>query len=323
MSQSKHPPTKRRTGNQPAKQRSPNGAETQPGMRRFTPTPKTAADGGAVYGLLVADRRTALGMSREELAAKIQASPSAVMRIEEGHPPSAEIREKLTATLNPEPPGALQRLAARALEAAGAVAAGVGLAFRARRPTIAIPSHSGQAERRPQLHLDKRWLLRALGGVLIILAMIIGGWFSSTDGGPSLQPSVAVSHVLGAPASIQRARVHFQREARAEARRAAKRAAAAAAAAAAARRAAAKAAHRKAAGPTPTVIQPVSPSLPSSTGGGGGGGGGSSAPAPQLNHGIGSAGEPQPGTGSTGSGQAGGGSSPPPSSSCVLSGVLC
>ena len=70
-------------------------------MRRFTPTPKTAADGGTVYGLLVADRRTALGMSREELAAKIQASPSAVMRIEEGHPPSAEIREKLTATLIP------------------------------------------------------------------------------------------------------------------------------------------------------------------------------------------------------------------------------
>ena len=305
-------------------------------MRRFTPTPKTAADGGTVYGLLVASRRTALGMSREELAAKIQASPSAVMRIEEGHPPSAELREKLTATLNPEPPGALQRLAAGAGEAAGAVAAGtvgavgaagaaaagVGRAFRARRPTIAIPSHSGQAERRPQLHLDKRWLLGALAGMLIILAMIIGGWFSSTDGGSSLQPAVAVSNVLGAPASIHRARVHFQREARAEARRAAKRAAAAAAAAAA-RRAAAKAAHRKAAGPTPTVIQPVSPSLPSSTGGGGGGGGGSNAPAPQLNHGIGSAGEPQPGTGSTGSGQAGGGSSPPPSSSCVLSGVLC
>lgn len=323
MSHSKHmPPTKRKTNNRPAEHRPPNGTEIRPGMRRFAPTDETATDGGTVYGMLVANRRARLNMSREELAAKIGVSPSAVMRIEQGHPPDAEVRGRLGVILDPEPPGPLRhRLGGAVRTAAGAAAGAVGAATAG-----AIP------ERRPELHLDRRWLWGALAGALIILATIIGGWFSSAggwfssaDGSPSPQPAVAVSNVLGPPAVIDRARVLSQKEARAQARRAAERAAAAAAAAeAAARRAAAKPVQRKVAGRTQTPIQPASPSLPPSTGtgtGGGGGGGGSSAPAPELNHGIGSDGGavPPTGTGSTGDGS----SSPPSSSKCAGPGIVC
>jgi DNA-binding XRE family transcriptional regulator len=282
-------------------------------MRRFTPTGETVTDGGSAYGVLVASQRARLGMSREELAAKIQASTAAVARIEQGYAPGAEMRRKLTATLAPEQPGSLRRLAIGAASAAAA-AAGSARGIRFRRPGIAVRGLIGQAERRPQLHIDQRWLWGALAAVLIFLSMAIGGRFSSSDGGPSQQPPVVVSDQLGAPAVLYRARVQSQKEATADARRAAGRAAAAASA----RRAVAKAGHPKAVGPIQTVTQPVSPSLPS---GNGGGGGGSSGKAPQLNHGIGSAGGTVP---QTGSGSPDGGNSGPPSdSNCSLPGILC
>ncbi len=66
------------------------------------------------FGRLVAARRSALGLSQERLAARMHTSPSAVARIEEGHPPSHEVMQALTAALHGErAPGALRRSIAR------------------------------------------------------------------------------------------------------------------------------------------------------------------------------------------------------------------
>jgi hypothetical protein len=138
---------------------------------------------------------------------------------------------------------------------------------------------------------------RLWGAVAIVLAVIllgvIGSRVLSGDGAPALQPSVQVSSVLGAPASIHQARVVARKEAAAEARRAAQQArerekAAAAAAAAAAARRAEKPAAREQSGSadsqpaaSPVESSPSPPAPPS-------GGGGSNVPAPDVQHGIGS-----------------------------------
>ena len=84
------------------------------------------------FGRLVAVRRSALGLSQERLAARMHTSPSAVARIEEGHPPSHEVMQALTAALHGErAPGALRRSIARPAAGLKAVRrrAAVGLAI--------------------------------------------------------------------------------------------------------------------------------------------------------------------------------------------------
>ena len=84
------------------------------------------------FGRLVAVRRSALGLSQERLAARMHTSPSAVARIEEGHPPSHEVMQALTAALHGErAPGVLRRSIARPAAGLKAVRrrAAVGLAI--------------------------------------------------------------------------------------------------------------------------------------------------------------------------------------------------
>jgi transcriptional regulator with XRE-family HTH domain len=265
---------RRTTGQGPSPERqapAPIDPETGPGTRRFSPRRRIVTEGGSVYGTLVANERAKLGLTQSELAARIPTSPSTIARIEQGHPPSAELRKQLAVALNYKAPGPIRRAVS-------------GLSPRGRL-------------RRPSLSLGSRWLWGCVAVLNILIALILGGQMSddNSSSASSLQPTVAVSGVIGAPAAIHRARVQAQKAAAAEARRAAalkreREAAAAAAAAAAARKAAANQA-QSAPTDTTAVAAPVAPSpAPSTGGGGGGGGGGSSAPAPGLQHGIGAEG---------------------------------
>jgi transcriptional regulator with XRE-family HTH domain len=85
--------------------------------RRFAPSLNSVTEGGSVFGDLVANERAKQGLSQRELAAKMHINPSTVARIEQGHPPSAELRELLGKTLYPEDSNRL----VRALAATGAV----------------------------------------------------------------------------------------------------------------------------------------------------------------------------------------------------------
>jgi transcriptional regulator with XRE-family HTH domain len=255
----------------PTASRPDDDLEIRPGMRRFRPRRTSVTEGGSVYGTLVANERAKLGLTQSELAARIRTSPSTISRIEQGHPPSARIREQLAIALNSPPQSPL------------------------RRAVSGISPH--RPRRRPRVSLSSRWFWGGLAGVNILIALILGGRLSGGDttSASTLPPSaVAVSDVRGAAATIHKARVEAQKAAAAEARRAAelkreREAAAAAAAAAAAKKAAAKAAPES----TPTEPQPVAapvtpaPAPAPSGGGGGGGGGSSSGPAPGLQHGIG------------------------------------
>jgi transcriptional regulator with XRE-family HTH domain len=197
--------------------------EIRPGMRRFRPRRASVTEGGSVYGTLVANERAKLGLTQEELAARIRTSPSTISRIEQGHPPSARIREQLAVALNSHPQSPLRR---------------------------AISGISPHRPRRPRVSLGSRWFWAGLAGVNILIALILGGRLSGghSSSASTLPPSaVAVSDVRGAAATIHKARVEAQKAAAAEARRAAelkreREAAAAAAAAAAAKKAAARAA---------------------------------------------------------------------------------
>jgi transcriptional regulator with XRE-family HTH domain len=251
----------------------PIDPETGPATRRFSPRRKRVPEGGSVFGALVANERAKLGLTQRDLATMIRTSPSTVARIEEGHPPSAELRQQLVVALNSKPPGPLRRAVTRV-------------------------SPRGRL-RRPRISLGSRWLWGGVAVVNILIALILGGRLSgdSTSASP-LEPAVAVSDVIGAPAAIHKARVLARKQAAAEARRAAelkreREAAAAAAAAAAAKKAAAKADHQSTlAASQPATAPPVtsSPAPSSSSGSSGGGGGGSSGPAPGLQHGIGAGG---------------------------------
>jgi len=246
-----------------------NGA----GGRRFSPSRENLTEGGRIYGTLVANQRARLGLSQEELAARVRTSPSSIARVEQGQMPSAEMLKRLSAELNPKPVGRIRRLFSSA--------------------ATRFP------KRRPRVSGGERLLWGGLVVALIALAGLIGGQFSSGESGAhAAQPALQVSHSIGAPAAIHKARVQAQRAAAAQARRAAEkarerqRAAAAAAAAVAARKAAAKAARQSTPPPsTPSQSAPVTaPVAPSPSPAPSGGGGSSSAPKPGLSHGIGAGG---------------------------------
>ena len=258
----------RRQGGDPApKGWKPSG--TQAVGRRFTPTLKSVTEGGRVYGGLVTEKRVRLGLSQKQLAALIQTSTATVERIEKGHPPGAELSNKLARVLAPERPnGPIRRL--------------VSSVPVPHPPRLSPPSGASVGSRR-------LWTGVAVGLAVVILAFIASRLISG-NGAPAAQPAVKVSSSLGAPAAISQARVHAQKEAAAEARRAAKeerereRAAAAAAAAAAARKAQKAAAREQNSSTEATTVAPVETPPASS------GGGGSSAPKPEIQHGIGSGG---------------------------------
>jgi DNA-binding XRE family transcriptional regulator len=220
----------------------------------------------------VAERRAELGMTRNDLAARIGTLPTTIASIEEGYLPRAKIRNQLAVALNGEPSG------------------------RARRAPSG-PSPLGRP-RRPSVPVGTGWfsvglpLSILIAGGLAVGAILVAGQLSGGDGAPPVPRLVAVSSVLGPPASIHRAGVQAQKAAAAEARRAAeirRERAAAAAAAAAARKAAAKEADRSAPTQTQPVTQPVAPS-PAPSGGGGQGGSSGAGDAPSLQHGIGGGG---------------------------------
>jgi transcriptional regulator with XRE-family HTH domain len=270
MSQTKGRSWKRRQAPGPSPDRR-NASDTPSAGRRFTPALKSITVGGTVYGHLVAYERERLGLSQEELAARVRTSPATIARIEQGHPPGAELRRRLTETLYTEPQNGLVR-----------------------RLASSVPHRPSPP---PRLALGSR---RLWGGVaiafMVVLLAVIGSRLASGDGAPASQPVVQVSSALGAPAAIHKARVEARKEAAAEARRAARQArerekAAAAAAASKAEKAAARE-QSSSADSQPADSQPAaspvesspSPSSPPS------GGGGSNVPAPDVQHGIGSGG---------------------------------
>ncbi len=301
----------RKTGLRPAKRSNspfPIDPENGSATRRFSPSSESVTSGGAVFGALVANERAKLGLTQRELAARIHTSLSTVARIEQGHPPSAEIMERLSVALSVEPPGPLRRSVARIAPPSGSVRRSVARiappSGSVRRSVARIAPPSGSVRRsvariaprvpRSSLALGSRifWPILAALGVTTIALIAVSLSTSSGTQASRLQPAVAVSNALGAPAAIHRSRVQARKEAAAEARRAAerKREREAAAAAAAARKAAAKATSKSVPAVSPPVTAPATPSPAPSGGGSGSGGGGSSSPAPDLQHGIGAQG---------------------------------
>jgi len=232
-------------------------------------SPARRTGSGLVYGTLVANHRTRLGLTQRELAARVRISASTIGRIEQGHPPDAQTREKLAAIFNFHPPSPIRRVVTK------------------------IAPHGPMP--RPHISLGSRWLWAGVAAVVLALLVLAMSAISGSGGtDSSLQPSVAVSHVVGPPGAIHHARVQAEKLAAAEARRAAserkreREAAAAAAAASAAtkKKAAAKEARQNAAAAPEPVTPPVAPPPAPSNGGVGGGLG----PAPDLQHGIGAQG---------------------------------
>ena len=272
----------RKAGKRTPTERTSSESERGSAGRRFAPSQKSLTEGSTVYGTLVADQRAIRGLSQTQLAAIIRTDPSTIARIEEGHPPSAEIRSRLAAVLTTEAPSPIQRVLARRTRPA-----------RSPRPV----SETSPRLRLRLPRLSMRWLWGSVAVLNILIALILGGRLSGSHSSASpLQPSLAVSAAPSALAAVHRTRTRAENLAAAQARRAAERrreraaaAAAAAAEAAAARKAAAKAARQSTPVDTaPILTQPVAPApAPAPSGGGGGGGGGSSGPAPDLTHGIG------------------------------------
>lgn len=87
-------------------------AASPPDRDRVEASRRSSRSGGEVFGRLIAVRRARLGLSQEELAARIDTSQANVARIEEGHSPSTETLKRLAAALDVKPgTGALRRLA--------------------------------------------------------------------------------------------------------------------------------------------------------------------------------------------------------------------
>src|SRR4051812_637230 len=274
--------------------RSTNGPKTPKppsGGRRFSPSLKRVTEGGRIYGGLIAEERARLGLSQQELAARIRTSTATVERIEEGHPPGVELNKELSKALFAEPEGPIRRLASavpmRRLPPLARATPGRGL----RPPRLPHPSAPSR-----QIAGSRRFWGAVAIGVAVVLLAVVGTQLSSGDDAPTSDPLVQVSSAPGAPATIHFARVAAQKEAAAEARRAARearereRAAAAAAAAAAARRAEKAAARQQSSSsvspPAPTPVESSPTPSPS------GGGGGSDSPPPEVQHGIGTGGLP-------------------------------
>lgn len=272
----------RKAGKRTPTERTSSESERGSAGRRFAPSQKSLTEGSTVYGTLVANERAKRGLSQTQLAAIIRTDPSTIARIEEGHPPSAEIQSRLAAMLTTEAPSPIHRA----------------LAHRPRPARSPRPASGRSPRLRLRLpQLSMRWLWGSVAALNILIALILGGRLSGSHSSAApLQPSLAVSAAPSALAAVHRTRTRAENVAAAQARRAAERrreraaaAAAAAAADAAARKAAAKAARHATPVNVPLVTQAVAPA-PAPSGGGGGGGGGSSAPAPGLTHGIGAEG---------------------------------
>ena len=272
----------RKAGKRTPTERTSSESERGSAGRRFAPSQKSLTEGSTVYGTLVANERAKRGLSQTQLAAIIRTDPSTIARIEEGHPPSAEIQSRLAAMLTTEAPSPIHRA----------------LAHRPRPARSPRPASGRSPRLRLRLpQLSMRWLWGSVAALNILIALILGGRLSGSHSSAApLQPSLAVSAAPSALAAVHRTRTRAENVAAAQARRAAERrreraaaAAAAAAADAAARKAAAKAARHATPVNVPLVTQAVAPP-PAPSGGGGGGGGGSSAPAPGLTHGIGAEG---------------------------------
>jgi hypothetical protein len=188
-------------------------------------------EGGRVYGILVSVHRVRLGLSRAELAARLQTSTSKVARIERGHPPSAEMVDKLAAELYPESrrgpvgrliawvarvdwkptlrvPGGSRSVRTGLVALRNSVAAlGSGLAARVRR------AHWKPTPRMPR---SSRSVWAGLAVVNILIALALGGRFSSSglglsggsssvDRGPSVsQDSLAEFIPAAIPAAVHR-----------------------------------------------------------------------------------------------------------------------
>ncbi len=215
---------------------------------------------GEHFGRLVAVRRSQLGLSQEELAAKMQTSPATIAGIEEGESPNSEVLERLTAALNVAAPGT----GVLGLSSARAAASGNGA-----RPR-------GEP-------LGGRWFWAGIAvAALIPLAIVLGGQLSggdADDSPPDAPPPVAaVVPVVPAPVEAVKKDKSAKKE----------------------KEAAAKREESSSPSPssdsgsdfTSEPSSPVtsSPAPSSSSGGGGGGssgGGGGGGGSPQIQHGIG------------------------------------
>jgi transcriptional regulator with XRE-family HTH domain len=248
----------------------------------------TATREGKRFGWMVAVRRTELGLSQSELAARMHTSRSEVTRIEAGHRPSAETVKQLAAVLDGEPgvhgPG-------RSIARAGAID---NLATTPRDPPVG---------REPREPLDRRRLWAGLAALVLIPLLVIGiGRLAGGGGGEPTESLEPVSALPALSAAAERAQHRVQAQERAQAEiRAAKAAAREAkqaraeailverreAAAARKEEQAAPAASSEAGGDS--FSEPVSPPVytpPPAPSGGGSNGGGSQG-RPDVSHGIG------------------------------------
>jgi transcriptional regulator with XRE-family HTH domain len=223
---------------------------------------RSGRSGTKVFGRLVAVRRTGLGLSQEDLAARIDTSRAHVARIEEGQSPSTETLGRLAAALQVESRTGAPSLRTRIrnLDAEGRR-----LAIAALIPVLVI-----------------------LGGALSVVVEGLGGAgrvSGADDGVPSQQSPEGVSAAPALPPiAAGAAEGTSQKPKRPEKQRVTP-----AGAASEPSLARAPATQKQTPAPTQPASEPVSSSPPPSSGGG------SSDPAPQVHsdpapqaqHGIG------------------------------------
>lgn len=152
--------------------------------------------GDEIFGRLVAVRRAGLGLSQEELAARIDTSQANVARIEEGQSPSTETLTRLATALNTEPGTGAPSSRTRIWNLDG----------EERRLAIAVLIP----------------LLVILGGALSVGVHGFGGGgrSSSADGGvPSRHLPLAVSAPLAAPVAAGRTQGEIRKTKRSEKRK--------------------------------------------------------------------------------------------------------
>ena len=177
----------RKAGKRTPTERTSSESERGSAGRRFAPSQKSLTEGSTVYGTLVANERAKRGLSQTQLAAIIRTDPATIARIEEGHPPSAEIRSRLAAVLTTEAPSAIHRALARRI-----FIRYLDAAEPARSPRPASETSPRLRLRLPQLSM--RWLWGSVAALNILIALILGGRLSGSDSSASpLQPSLAVS----------------------------------------------------------------------------------------------------------------------------------
>jgi transcriptional regulator with XRE-family HTH domain len=155
--------TKRRTaarrqaGKRTPTERTTSESERGSAGRRFAPSQESLTQGGTVYGTLIADQRAKRGLTQTQLAAIIRTDPSTIARIEEGHPPTAEIRSQLAAVLTTEAPSPIHRALARRTRPARSPRPASGTSPRLR---LRLP------------RLSSRWLWGSVAVLKILIAEI-------------------------------------------------------------------------------------------------------------------------------------------------------